>query len=446
MENIDGEATWKSQSGPVASKSVRHPVITYSCTIKACSNCSLWQLGVQLLRLMKERDVPPDTICFNSALSSRGSRAEPLLPPKEDFNSSWWQRSVSLLDAMVVAGRAGPDAVSFSTTVLHCDEASAWSSAVALLRCARPLRVKPDLRADEAWRWALQLVAWLNQIICSCKSSEPWHVALELLSILRIARVAMDPSVWAGSDAMLSSLERGHWQAALLMRTSTATHSPDPAVPWGAALGLLSGIRASRAHPTEHSFNAAISACEASAHWQLASQLLAMMASFVAIPGTISYNATISVCEKAWRWEYALHLFSQMESVQVFRDVITYSAAISACANGAQWFPSLALLAQMEHQEVLPTDFTYNALITACGRAGHWELALWFLHRQSVDQMPLEVISYNAAISACQKASQWAKGLYLLACMTLLEVEPNEISFTAAVSACEQACRDAAPD
>ena len=29
MENIDGEATWKSQSGPVASKSVRHPVHLY---------------------------------------------------------------------------------------------------------------------------------------------------------------------------------------------------------------------------------------------------------------------------------------------------------------------------------------------------------------------------------------------------------------------------------
>ena len=37
--------------------------------------------------------------------------------------------------------------------------------------------------------------------------------------VFRISRQARDVLL-RGSDAMLSSLERGHWQAALLMRTS----------------------------------------------------------------------------------------------------------------------------------------------------------------------------------------------------------------------------------
>lgn len=413
-----------------------------NAVISVCASCGKWQHALLLLASMFGWSVRADTADFNAAMSAAA---------KSD--GSQWALAFSIQEKLVQS-RLVPSEVTVNTAIAASEQGDKWELA---------LQLKQGMTR---WQLVPSPVTWVASVSSTARE---WPVSLSVLEIMcqeepfpgnlpfRAAVIASwchalglaQSSITSCNAAMTACRNQGKWQAVLLLFQQTrgfclqptdvtflASISGCEAAPvrsdqWGTAISLLFSMSSKRLPVDSSHFNSAISACEKAGQWQLAVWLLQCMRDLRIQKDEISYNSVISAFSKGSEWELALALLFAMSTTAT---VITYNAAITACEKAGSWEMAVALLFASPATDTV----SWSAAISACEKAGQWTQALELLSAMKVAQVRANVITFNASISACEKGREWPAALCMLEAMRGGATVQDQISFSAAVSACEK--------
>ncbi|CAL1135300.1 unnamed protein product [Cladocopium goreaui] len=342
-----------------------------------------WQSACESLKNMKGRQLTPDVISFNSAITGCE-------------RVTAWRPAVVLLEWMVI-GRVPADVIGFSALIsaLAGQSQSFWTQGLQILS---------QLQS------CTDVIAVSSAITC-CEKGQ-WQHGVSLLNMAAVDRVA--PNIISYNSSISACEKSGRWRL---------------------AVKLLGSIETKRLAADAVSYNSAISACEKSNCWAYALCLLLSMEDAKLSPDVVSYSAVISAAEKGARWTVAIALLQHLEVRQLQGDVILYSSVISACEKGRQWEMALALLMQMEDRRITPNIISHNSVISACEKAAESEVALALLLqlRSLRSNARPDVVTFSAALAALS-AARWRWALELLLLVATDQISPNDLTFNSALS------------
>ncbi|OLP97696.1 Dynein heavy chain 1, axonemal [Symbiodinium microadriaticum] len=125
----------------------------FSAAISACGVCSEWPWGLELLRNMGARAIPPDRIAFDAAISACALGIQ-------------WESGLALLASMG-SREICPDEVSFNAAMSCCERSGRWMEALSLFALITELQPRPD--------------AVSVGLACSAVAAAPWPLASALL-------------------------------------------------------------------------------------------------------------------------------------------------------------------------------------------------------------------------------------------------------------------------
>ncbi|CAJ1376562.1 unnamed protein product [Effrenium voratum] len=298
-----------------------------------------------------------------------------------------------------------------------CELGSRWQAALALL-FHRPQ--------------ALSLVA-CTAVLGACGRCAQWQLALQLLPLMRRARVRVDAVAFNRALDALKAGGRGVEAHRLLLAMpkakkgqqvvayNTTMGAYNSQQSWQQALALFAAMNRQTLAPSLASFLEALRAQRSGHQWQ---QALALR------PGRLwmeACNAALAVCEAAAQWQQALHLAKQFGRPHAALDRVGQNTLLSAMARGGAWQKCLELL-----KSGLPPDVvSFNSALRGLEVARCWDKALALLAAMPAPN----VISFNTAISACAdgEGDHWQWALVLLERLQA-SLAPDLISFNAALA------------
>eukprot|EP00435_Cladocopium_sp_Y103_P026800 s1998_g6.t1 len=319
-----------------------------NAVISACASCGKWQHALVLLASMVGWSVRADAADFNAAMSAAA---------KSD--GSQWALAFAIQEELVQS-RLVPSEVTVNTAIAATERGDKWELA---------LQLKQGMTR---WQLVPSPVTWVATVSSTARE---WPVSLSVLET--ICQEEPFPGNRPFRAAVIAS-----WRHALGLAQSSIT-SCNAAMTacrnhgkWQAVLLLFQQTRGFCLQPTDVTFLASISGCEAapvrSDQWGTAISLLFSMSSKRLPVDSSHFNSAISACEKAGQWQLAVWLLQCMPDLRIQKDEISYNSVISAFSKGSEWELALALLLAMS---TTATVITYNATITACEKAGSWEMA-----------------------------------------------------------------------
>ncbi|CAE7040157.1 Zranb3 [Symbiodinium sp. CCMP2456] len=267
-------------------------VVTWSSTISACEKGSNnWPAVFNIFNVMRECIIRPNTITLNAGISSC---------------RNCWSQALSLAATEgPLAAETQRDLLSYSAAISGCERGSQWSQALMLLQAVS----KRSLRRD---------VPFFSSAVSACEKGMQWLTTLQLLDILEAQQLVPDVVVigacqsqylWTSALQLLQELP-GRSLVPSLVFCNAALSACAPRWCW--ALQVLSALGACAHQPDQHTFVAAIDACERGGHWQLALDLLQRMVSSRLELNAYPFNGVSSALCASGRWELALELISLM--------------------------------------------------------------------------------------------------------------------------------------
>jgi pentatricopeptide repeat domain-containing protein 1 len=129
-------------------------LVSFSAVIRACATENHWPIALSLLQDARDRDLAPDTIVCNAALSAceRGGQ---------------WEEALLLLREMDCSEVSPPDRVSYNTAIAALSRGGQWRKAIDLLdemsRVVAPPHNVPDAHSFGA---AISACARGGQVGC----------------------------------------------------------------------------------------------------------------------------------------------------------------------------------------------------------------------------------------------------------------------------------------
>ncbi|CAE7744436.1 Zranb3 [Symbiodinium sp. CCMP2592] len=267
-------------------------VVTWSSTISACEKGSNnWPAVFNIFKVMRECIIRPNTITLNAGISSC---------------RNCWSQALSLAAGQgPSAAETQRDLLSYSAAISGCERGSQWSQALELLQAVS----KMSLRRD---------VPFFSSAVSACEKGMQWLTTLQLLDMLEAQQLVPDVVVmgacqsqylWTSALQLLEELP-GRSLVPSLVFCNAALSACAPRWRW--ALHVLSALGACTHQPDQHTFVAAIDACERGGHWQLALDLLHRMVSSHLELNAYPFNGVSSALCGSGRWELALELISLM--------------------------------------------------------------------------------------------------------------------------------------
>jgi pentatricopeptide repeat protein len=254
-----------------------------------------------------------------------------------------WRRALGLLYEFELEASSGPYSgmppLAYAAAIHICGQGGEWALAIELLESmGKPPRPPPTVRCFEA---ALEACSWNRQGAAALKLLETMHPPRQVGASSAGnpaatvtgsgARVALHPSVRCLNLAMTACTRQGSWADALTLFDAFP--------------------RFGHLVPTEVSYGAAATACEAGGQWERAIALLGSMEAAVAAdaaavaPNQFIYTSVILACGRAKQWVPALEVFDRMQRVsKVKPGVVAYCAVSSASFRlSSGWSPFLTL-------------------------------------------------------------------------------------------------------
>ncbi|CAE7187707.1 PTAC2, partial [Symbiodinium sp. CCMP2456] len=258
----------------MGTEGVRSHLPCRNAVISVCDAASKWKKAGHMLRGLPVASLELDIIGANAAVGA--------------CRESWEHAAQLCLQHRQEGIRV--DSISFAS--LAAALKPAWSTAVDLLRSARPLLTE----------------IILNLVISTGQQSEFFAWAQSTLLLHEFASKRVRRNVISFNAAIGSCA--GKWQV---------------------SLRLLDLLKKTSASCTMVSFGAVVSACEKGAVWEAALDLLQRSRAHPSVSiSDITCNAAISACEKRGLWRTGLALLRGMDHFDLVND-ISFNAVLGAC-------------------------------------------------------------------------------------------------------------------
>lgn len=438
--------------------------VEFGLTLSACSNAHQWPHALQLLSLLRERNVKEDLRLQDAVMNACGQAKE-------------WQHAV------VVFAELGleVDQRAISTAIAAC--ASQWKQVLCLLGSLPQLKMSssllthtPAVRACgevSQWQWAVHLLEALEHqeveadvilyttAISACsacfdnqptgevgdrfESNQPWPYALFLFAKLKDLSLPADCIAYTAIISTCGKANKWEHSLELLRESQQANIQSDSSSyvaaiaackeQWRYALSLIRESHLSQIQLDIVACNAVISCCAEASQWQHATLLLAFPTSIRLHKDIVTFTAAISACEKSCRWREAVDLLEQVYQGSLELTIISYNLLISACAKGEQWPLSLELLTELEVARVESNMITQSVAINAYGRGLQWQASLQML----ADAEAPNVVVFGTLLNALQHGSLWEQAVTTLHSMMDAELEPSVACYDYTLLACQAA-------
>ncbi|CAJ1455295.1 unnamed protein product [Effrenium voratum] len=404
----------------------------------AALSAAAWQLAAALLRDMP-RQVAPDTICYNAAMSTcHGEWAVAL---------QWLQDMHSLLIER--------DFISFNAAITACISGGHWHIACALLADMQELLVEP-------------LPSNVNAAISACASGRRWDVALRLLQGMAAAQLradvmsftaalgsCADPGLWASASGLLA-LMQSQEVAADIVSSNAAANVCAQGAQWQHAADILEDALKQSIQADGGLVSAVLSSSRADVEnpqsWLFALALISRLEARGLGPRVQSRGSTLANCLRCGAWAHALH--DQSSGM----DMVCQTLAINAWHGARHWRHGLDLLRGLPLRRFAPDGPALNAGFAARDRRGAWTSAPQLLAQMR--RQKLEVVTYSAlgvlaqdghwrkalalagrdytVIMACKEVGEWTVALTTLGGLERTVVrEKQEFCWGSTISACK---------
>ncbi|CAJ1354940.1 unnamed protein product [Effrenium voratum] len=356
----------------------------------AALSAAAWQLAAALLRDMP-RQVAPDTICYNAAMSTcHGEWAVAL---------QWLQDMHSLLIER--------DFISFNAAITACISGGHWHIACALLADMQELLVEP-------------LPSNVNAAISACASGRRWDVALRLLQGMAAAQLradvmsftaalgsCADPGLWASASGLLA-LMQSQEVAADIVSSNAAANVCAQGAQWQHAADILEDALKQSIEADGGLVSAVLSSSRADVEnpqsWLFALALISRLEARGLGPRVQSRGSTLANCLRCGAWAHALH--DQSSGM----DMVCQTLAINAWHGARHWRHGLDLLRGLPLRRFAPDGPALNAGFAARDRRGAWTSAPQLLAQMR--RQKLEVVTYSA-LGVLAQDGHWRKALAL---------------------------------
>lgn len=353
-----------------------------------------WEVVIDLLADMDERRIPPDSVCWNSAITACGKgehweaslsfferTAELGLASTVTMNAMMgafscageWARALDLFDAA-----ARPDVITFSSAMAACEKGSSWRRSLDLLSSMHFAKLQPDNFS-------------YSSVISACASAARWALACSVFEGMLSSSVCADLVSFC---SLIKALDAGQQ--------------------WQSALANLQHMRQKSMALSEVACNSAISACSSGSQWQQALSLISLMPSLGLAAEEVSYNTAISACVRASRWQTGLALFQELPASFIEPDLVSFNSALTACHASSKWQLSLTLLDVMTRKHLEPGEFCFTTTLSTAAEPGGWQLCLQVLDGLQARHVHVTAIMFGVLMSACEDDSAWEAALATL--------------------------------
>ncbi|CAE7933874.1 Zranb3 [Symbiodinium sp. KB8] len=293
-------------------------VVTWSSTISACEKGgNNWPAVFNIFKVMRQCIIRPNTITLNAGISS--------------CRSCWSQALFLAATEGPLAAETQRDLLSYSAAISGCERGGQWSQALMLLQAVS----KRSLRRD---------VPFFSSAVSACEKGMQWLTTLQLLDILEAQQLVPDVVVI------------GACQSQYL---------------WTSALQLLEELPGRSLLPSLVFCNAALSAC--APRWRWALQVLSALGACAHRPDQHTFVAAIDACERGGRWQLALDLLQRLVSSRLELNAYPFNGVSSALCGSGRWELALELISLMLRQALRTTHVQHVAvhlLACSCGHAG----------------------------------------------------------------------------
>ena len=342
-------------------KGLQPSCINYTAAMSVCERAGQWQCALGLFYAMLERQILPNQVCLNVAISACGAQ--------------WRLASSILLNFPQYSVR--PGSTSFGAAISSCESQGAWRAAIGLLQAMPQSIVEPD-------------VICFSATISSCATAGEWQMALrsfdakvesalqrDTISFSAVITSCEKAALWMRAITLFHSMSECHVRANATS-SNAAMSSLQRLGLWCMSLGHLETIAQRNCEADLISFNTTISTCEKGQRWLYGCKLLAAMRLSVR-PNAISLNATMSSFEKASRWRHVLTTLQGLRGDQLELGTIGFNAAITSCERAANWGFVLSLFTDLP-EEVQPNVITIHAAIRSSCRGDQAKSVLSLLN------------------------------------------------------------------
>ncbi|CAE7856974.1 unnamed protein product [Symbiodinium microadriaticum] len=330
-----------------------------------------------------------------------------------------WAQSAGLLQRMRDLD-VWPDVVSFNSLMGSSQGCADWTLALHLLASLHRLSYRPTFVSHGAaascqpWRWALQLTRDCrdNASRASVLGFGYWSIALHVLQ--QLPATALQPDVRFGNE-VLRDCATHSWQWSLqllhfggepdLIRRNSALGATRSGGQWEVALGIASLLGAARLQVDAVGQAEVAGAIANAGRWALALSFFRGLSIQGHSLDTALCSLITTACVDASEWQRALHLLDDLTALRLQADAVSCNTRLWAVAANS-WQSALRELACAAAAGRVDA-VSLGSAISACGQTGRWRHSLRLLE-QFNSETPFNEIACNAAIGACETATREA--------------------------------------
>ncbi|OLQ02786.1 Pentatricopeptide repeat-containing protein, chloroplastic [Symbiodinium microadriaticum] len=390
-----------------------------------------------LLQRMRDLDVWPDVVSFNSLMGSSQGGFIVEVEVRHPGNLG-----ISFLVQAALTGIYLPACTGYLTDLFLANHRLGWNNYTHFmcesLRAARPTFVSHGAAASsladgpaetydalkfiifwlkhrcQPWRWALQLTRDCrdNASRASVLGFGYWSIALHVLQ--QLPATALQPDVRFGNE-VLRDCATHSWQWSLqllhfggepdLIRRNSALGATRSGGQWEVALGIASLLGAARLQVDAVGQAEVAGAIANAGRWALALSFFRGLSIQGHSLDTALCSLITTACVDASEWQRALHLLDDLTALRLQADAVSCNTRLWAVAANS-WQSALRELACAAAAGRVDA-VSLGSAISACGQTGRWRHSLRLLE-QFNSETPFNEIACNAAIGACETATREA--------------------------------------
>ncbi|CAL1166384.1 unnamed protein product [Cladocopium goreaui] len=271
--------SWRMSCHMLSSlKQVQPSISTFSSIVKTCHDgYHAWSMALHLLQSVLNREVEPNSITFNAALSACEKGGQ-------------WKATVDLLRTYRWHSLEA-DSITYNATIAACSE---WP--LSLHFFAQPGRSSTRLnltiasfaQGTRTWPWALRMVSRYSEYMDSFTS--PTFISL------------LSATAWSNAlrHMQWTQEQRTHIQTNALLNAAVSAVDP-----WPCAVELVAAV----AQPTEIlSWNACLNSCSRCSQWLPAIHLARNLMEKSIESTLVTQTSLVEACRRApWQLAVTLH-------------------------------------------------------------------------------------------------------------------------------------------
>lgn len=425
-------------------RNISRDVITYTSMIISCEKTKDWRTAVELLSEMNERGITPNEITFAIVIKAciKGYKCD---------------MALKMVDFML-SKKLQPTSSTVENILGSCRQRTDWKSALELIEKLRHSDVTP---ASSAYTTAIEL----------CQKAKQWdHV--HTLTALRDSPPSGNGRVQKPRKNLVGGHGNEGTRRGQMLRSIPEAQAQAEAQPGEArrrgrggrggrggrahqdAMGtdietmvMEKGIKMSRS-PSKN-LVAGASAADMVMDTTPQSPTPSAETDVPAVsfdPPPIAPDCTPSIeilldHVSREKWEMAQRVMDAMKGANVAfpPDLRVYNTLMAVCNKNGRWRSTLELFEDILKKGIRADLSSLVAALCACEKGKQWRKAMALLGEMESQGIKPNVVVHNIVIECCVQAGQWKEGLKLLRDAQSRGLTIDNILFSTVMSACVRA-------